>query len=80
MRDNKSGKLTWVVVIAAIVAALTTVVVLFLRARAKRQAMCRHGAAFDYDLDDCDCYDDDCAYCRDEELEESAEEPQADAE
>lgn len=78
MKDNKSGKLTLIVVIAAVVAALTTVAVLFLRARAKRQAMLGRNAAFDYDLDDCDCYDD-CDYCQDEDPEEPAEESETQA-
>ena len=58
----------WVVIaiVAAVVAALTTVVVLVLRARAKKKAWCEQ-EAFDYDLDDCACFEFD-----DEEVVEAA--------
>jgi hypothetical protein len=77
MRQNKSGKLALIVIVASVVAALTTVAVFFLRARAKRRAMCA-GTAFDYDLDDCDCYDDECSCdcCGDAEEPEEAVQPE----
>ena len=55
MEKNKSR---WILiaVIAAVVAAITTTVVFILRARAKRRAWCEQ-EAFDYDFDDCDCFD-----------------------
>ena len=55
MEKNKNR---WIVVaiIAAVVAALTTVVVLVLRARAKKKAWYDE-EAFDYDLDDCECFE-----------------------
>lgn len=67
---EKNGKSRWVLiaVIAAIVAAITTIVVFILRARAKRKAWCEQ-EAFDYDLDNCDCFDLD-----DDELVDTIEE------
>ena len=73
MKDNKTSKLTFIVVLAAVVAALTTVAVLVLRAKAKKQALCRYNDRFDYDLDDCGC-DDDCCCVE----EPAAEEPAGD--
>lgn len=78
MHDNKSGKLTLIVILAAVVAALTTAAVFFLRARAKRRAMCGKNTALDYELDDCDCYDEacGCSYCQEDEagdVEETVE-------
>lgn len=54
---EKNHKNRWVVIaiIAAIVAALTTVVVLVLRARARKKAWYEK-QALDCDLDDSNCY------------------------
>ena len=54
----KNNKTRWILVavVAAIVAAATTALVLILRARAKKDAW-YEGEAFDCDLDDCDCFD-----------------------
>lgn len=54
---EKNHKNRWVVIaiVAAIVAALTTVVVLVLRARAKKKAWYEK-QALDCDVDDCNCY------------------------
>ncbi len=76
MRENKSDKVTFIIILAAIVAALTTVAVLLFRARARRKAMCVP-TAFDYEFDDCDCYDDacDCGCCGEaDETDDSAAE------
>ena len=76
MRENKSDKVTFIIILAAIVAALTTVAVLLFRARARRKAMCVP-TAFDYELDECDCYDDacDCGCCGEaDETDDSAAE------
>ena len=40
MKDRKNGKLCFIVIVAAAVAALTTLAVLLMRARAKRRARC----------------------------------------
>lgn len=55
MEKNKSR---WVLiaVIAAVVAAITTIVVFILRARAKRKAWCEQ-EAFDYDMDNYESFD-----------------------
>ncbi|MBE6806467.1 MAG: hypothetical protein E7527_00415 [Ruminococcaceae bacterium] len=55
---EKSTKSRWVTIaiIAAVVAAITTIVVLVLRARAKRKAWCEQ-EAFDYDVDDYNSFD-----------------------
>ena len=52
-------KFRWVIVtiFAAVIAAVTTLVVLALRSRAKKKAWFED-AAFDYDVDDCECFDD----------------------
>ena len=54
---EKNNKNRWVVIaiVAAIVAALTTVVVLVLRARAKKKAW-QEQEALNCDLDDCECF------------------------
>ena len=63
---DKNGKSRWIIVaiIAAVVAVATTLVVLALRARAKRKAWYEE-PAFDYDVDDADLF---------EEFEEDAAE------
>lgn len=48
-----------IVVISALVAALTTVAVFLLRARAKRREACALDA-FDYDFDDHECFCEEC--------------------
>lgn len=62
MKRNQTSKLTFVVILAAAVAALTTVAVLLLRARARRKTICSYNDPIDCDLGDCDCgcYDDCC--------------------
>ena len=54
---EKNHKNRWVVIaiIAAIVAALTTVIVLVLRARARKKAWYEQ-QALDYDMDEGNCY------------------------
>ncbi|MBQ5840662.1 MAG: hypothetical protein IIW40_01770 [Clostridia bacterium] len=56
---DRNGKSKWILVacIAAAVAAVTTIVVLVLRAKAKKKAWYEQ-ASFDYDIDDCECFDD----------------------
>ncbi len=56
---DKNGKTKWIIVacVAAVVAAATTIIVLMLRAKAKKKAWYEQ-AAFDYDIDDCECFDD----------------------
>ena len=54
MEKNKNRWLV-VAIVAAVVAALTTVIVLVLRARAKKKANCEQDA-FDCDLGDCACF------------------------
>ncbi|MBQ1950488.1 MAG: hypothetical protein II363_02700 [Clostridia bacterium] len=58
MKNNKSIK--WIIVagVAAVVAVITTLVVLALRARAKRRAWCEEEAVFEYDFDDDACLSD----------------------
>jgi len=53
-RNNK--RWITIAIIAAAIAAVTTLVVLALRARAKKKAWFED-AAFDYDADDCECFD-----------------------
>lgn len=55
--EKSNSKNRWVVIaiVAAIVAALTTVVVLVLRARAKKKAWAEQ-EALNCDLDDCECF------------------------
>lgn len=57
-KSNKSVKWIVVAAVAAGIAALTTVVILVLRAKAKKKAW-YEDAAFEYDMDDCECFDDD---------------------
>lgn len=54
---EKNHKNRWVVIaiIAAIVAALTTVIVLVLRARARKKAWYEQ-QSLDYDMDEGNCY------------------------
>lgn len=63
MRDSKCSKWTWVVILAAVVAALTTLSVFCLRARVKRKKKSSFSDSIDYDFDDCcceDCTDENC--------------------
>ena len=53
MKLKRDNKLICVAVIAAIVAALTTISILMLRKRAKKKALDYYGDTIDYDLDDC---------------------------
>lgn len=68
---DKKNRWVIVAIVAAVVAALTTVLVFVLRARAKRRAWYEQ-EAFDYDADDCECFDfdDEC----DEAIEAAVEE------
>ena len=65
MKESKSPKLTFIVVLAAVVAAVTTLTLLVLRARSKKRALHAYNDALDYDLDDC-CCDDCCCDCEDD--------------
>ena len=53
---EKKNRWILVAVIAAIVAALTTVLVMVLRARANKKHWSEQ-EAFDYDEDDCECFE-----------------------
>ena len=57
MKNNKSVK--WIIVagVAALVAIVTTLVVLALRARAKKRAWYDEDAVFEYDLEEDACLD-----------------------
>ena len=57
--DKSNRSVKWIVVaaVAAGIAAITTVVILLLRAKAKKKAW-YEDAAFEYDMDDCECFDD----------------------
>ena len=61
MCENKNNKWMCVAIVAAVVAALTTVAVFLLRARAKRKALSAYNDCFDCDLGDCCCVDCGCA-------------------
>ena len=61
MCENKNNKWMCVAIVAAVVAALTTVAVFLLRARAKRKALRAYNDSFDCDLGDCCCDDCGCA-------------------
>lgn len=73
----KNNKTRWILiaVVAAVVAAATTALVLILRARAKKKAWYEE-EAFDYDFDDCECFDleDDCVSFDEDAIEEVIEE------
>lgn len=56
-KSNKSVKWIVVAAVAAGIAAITTIVILMLRAKAKKKAW-YEDAAFEYDMDDCECFDD----------------------
>ena len=71
MKERKSSKLTLVIVLAAVVAALTTLAVLVLRAKARRKALRAYHDDFDGEMDDCYC-DDCCCDDVDEELQPEA--------
>lgn len=73
MKSNKS-KVMFIVVVAAAVAALTTAVIFLMRAKAKRRCTALCQDAFDCDLDDCGCFDEECGCgAEDEEPEVSVE-------
>lgn len=61
MGKNHNSKLTFVVVLAAVVAALTTVAVLFWRFRCRRKEKDPYREGVNYDLDDCSCDEDGCS-------------------
>jgi hypothetical protein len=79
---NRENKLTLVIILAAVVAALTTLAVIFLRMRAKKRALASYGDTIDYDLDDCCCgeFDHDVDELHDIEGEEPVEIPLAEPE
>lgn len=54
--DKKSNNWIWVAVIAAVVAAVTALVVFILRARAKEKAWLEE-EPIDCDLDDAECFE-----------------------
>ena len=56
--EKKSTRWVVIAVVAAVIAAVTTLVVLALRARAKKKKAWYEEAAFDYDVDDCECFED----------------------
>lgn len=56
MRDRNT-KWALVVILAAVVAAMTTITMFFLRARAKKRAITAYDDSLDYDYDDCCCGD-----------------------
>ena len=70
---NRNDKSKWILIacVAAVVAAVTTIVLLVLRAKAKKKAWYEQ-ASFDYDIDDCECFDelDDLAPEFEAEIEE----------
>ena len=75
MKEQKSSKLTLVIVLAAVVAALTTLAVLVLRAKARSKALSAYNDDFDCEMDDVYCGDCCCCDDVDEELQpEAAEE------
>ena len=57
-KKDSSNTLFLIVVLAAVIGALSTCVVFFLRLRSKRKAMLAYNEAFDYDdnFDDCDYF------------------------
>lgn len=64
MKENKGSRWTFVVVLAAVVAALTTVAVLVMRSQMRKKAMRAYNDTIDYDFDDCcGCDDEDCCGC-----------------
>ncbi len=65
--EKKSVKWTWIAVVAAVVAAVTTLVILF-NYKAKKKALCEYDDAFDYDLDECDCGCCDCGEVENEAI------------
>ena len=81
MKDRKNGKLCFIVIFAAAVAALTTLAVLLMRARAKKRALGQYNDPINCDFDDdcgccCGCDDDyDCGCEADEEDKASEAQP-----
>ena len=61
MKDNKNTRWALLVFVAAVVAALTTLTLFCLRARAKKKALSPFKDSIDYDFDDCCC--DGCEDC-----------------
>lgn len=82
MRDHKETKWTLVVILAAVVAALTTVAVLLTRSRMKKKALSAYNDTIDYDFDDCDCCGEDdccCAFEKDEPVQIPLAKPEDEA-
>lgn len=57
MKNSRTKNYTIVAVVAAVVAALTTLAVICLRMRTKKMSRKSFGDTIDYDLDDCCCSD-----------------------
>ena len=64
---NKGSKLAFIVTLAAVVAALTTVAVLFARMIMKKKALCAYNDTIHYDFDDFEDGDEDCGCCASEQ-------------
>ncbi len=57
--EKNSKHVKWIIVaaVAAGIAAITTIAILMLRAKAKKKAWFEN-AAFEYDMDDCETFED----------------------
>ena len=55
MKLHKSNKWAWVVILASVVAVLTTLAVFLLRSRMKKKTLSGYNDTIDYDFDDCCC-------------------------
>lgn len=72
--NKKSEKITFVVILAAVIAALTTVAVLLVRMKMKKKRLYAEGEAVDYMMDDYDeCTCGCCCDCDDEEKKDTNE-------
>ena len=74
-REGKGSKLAFIVALAAAVAAITTAVIFFMRAQAKKKALHAYDDIIDYDFDD-DCEDCCGCGCEPDEADESAQDPE----
>ena len=75
MKNSKNSKLCFVVGLAAVVAAATTLAVLLMRARAKKRALSQYNDPIECGFDDdCCCGCDDACGCVEEEPADAAEE------
>jgi hypothetical protein len=55
LHKSKCSKITWVAVLSALVAAVTTCALFMLHAKSKWSCGCEYDDAFAYDPDDYDC-------------------------